>query len=41
MDTETLIMMAEYYKRNAMPLPVDVQARLHAKGISTTEYQHN
>jgi len=41
MTTETLIMMAEYYKHNEMPLPVDIQARLHAVGIDTQKYQHN
>ena len=40
MTNETLINIAEYYRRSGVPVPVDIQARLIAAGIDVQKYQH-
>jgi hypothetical protein len=40
MTCETLIYIAEYYHRNHLPVPVDVQARLLEAGVDVQRYQH-
>jgi len=40
MNNETLINIAEYYKRSGVPVPVDIQARLLEAGIDIKKYQH-
>jgi len=39
MTTETLINIAEYYYRNSLPVPVDIQSRLLEAGVDVTRYQ--
>ena len=39
MTNETLINIAEYYKRSGVPVPVDIQARLLERGIDVKKYQ--
>ena len=36
---QTLITLAEYYRRYGEPVPIDVQSRLLAAGIDIKRYQ--
>lgn len=38
---KTLIDLAEYYKRNGYPVPIDILSRLLEAGIDVQKYNHS